>query len=103
LEVNKFGDSDLSEPPAAKSSSSEGSSRATSAIVSINVAIEGDSTLLPVVRNRQSVLDALSRLASDAQVGDCLLSAEILWVPEQPEEVLTTEDVYADYPNLIPF
>jgi len=71
-------------------------------VVSINLAIEGDSTVLPGIRYRQDVLDALSKIATDAQVGDCLLSAELLWAPEERWEVLTPNDVYADYPNLIP-
>lgn len=74
----------------------------TAAIVCINLAIEGDSTSLRSVRSRQDLLDALSKIASDSQVGECLLSAEILWAPEEPWEVLTSSDIYADYPNLIP-
>ena len=76
--------------------------QATVGVVSIHVAIEGDSTRLPRIRIRPDLLEALSKLASDAQVGDCLLSAEILWAPEERRELLSMDDVYADYPDLIP-
>jgi uncharacterized membrane protein len=71
-------------------------------VVSINIAIEGDTTKLSSIRGRKDLVSALSKLASDVQVEDCLLSAEILWAPDAPGEVLTVEDVYADYPDLFP-
>jgi uncharacterized membrane protein len=98
--VNKFGSEDRSESVISQEPSVD-SSCATSAIVSINIAIEGDSTKLPRIRNREDLVEALSKLASDAQVEECLLSAEILWSPNEPGEVLTTTDVYADYPDLV--
>ncbi|GKY99089.1 hypothetical protein MPSEU_000864500 [Mayamaea pseudoterrestris] len=98
--VNKFGNMDRSDDQSPGSANV--GPRATSAIVSINVAIEGDSTKLPRIRDRKDVLSALSKLASDAQVEECLLSAEILWAPDAPGEILTTNDVYADYPSLVP-
>jgi uncharacterized membrane protein len=70
--------------------------------VTINLAIEGDKTMLPSIRFRQDLLDSLSKIAADAQVEDCLLSAEILWSPEDRNEVLPPEDVIADYPELVP-
>ena len=57
---------------------------------------------MPRIRDRRDLLSALAKLASDAQVEECLLSAEVLWAPDAAGEVLTAEDVYTDYPNLIP-
>jgi uncharacterized membrane protein len=83
------------------------------ALVSLNVAIEGDSTALPAVRDRADVRRALETLAADAKVGDCLLSAEVLWAPEHDgggrgdeqegdRNELTLEGLAADYPELVP-
>lgn len=76
--------------------------KATAAIVCINISIEGDSTSLPAIRFRQDLLEALSKIAADAQIEDCLMSAEILWEPESRQEVLTADQIYASYPNLVP-
>lgn len=98
--VNKYGGIDRSDLQR-KRLNPDGP-KATSAVVSINIAIEGDSTKLPRIRDRRDVLDALAKLAADAQVEDCLLSAEILWSPDEPGEVLSANDIYADYPDLVP-
>lgn len=101
--VNKFGREDRSEA-AQSQSSNVNDPKATAAVVSINLAIEGDSTNFKNgIRYRQDLLDALSKIASDAQVDDCLLSAEVLWAPEERNELLTKNDIYADYPDLMPF
>jgi uncharacterized membrane protein len=97
--VNKFGKyEDRSEPSNKKPSKSE----PTVAIVTINYSIEGDSTKLPYIRYRKDVAEALNLIAKDSQVEDCLLSAEILWAPDNVAEVLKKDDLYVDYPNLIP-
>lgn len=99
LLVNKFGDKIESEKPSRSVVGEDGF--ATNAIVTINLAIEGDSTVLPGIRTRKDFLDSLSKIASDAQVGECLLAGEVLWAPTGRES-LTKDDLYADYPNLIP-
>ena len=71
-------------------------------MVTILVAIEGDSTLLPEIKSRASVIEALNRLAIDAQVDDCLLSGELSWAPELRSESLSMQDIYVDYPSLFP-
>ena len=75
---------------------------ATVAIVTINLSIEGDSTKVSKIRNMVELTSALSRIASDCQVDDCLLSGEVLWSPVSRTEKITWEDVYADYPSLVP-
>jgi uncharacterized membrane protein len=78
------------------------SHRSTKAVLTLNLAIEGDSTKFGKIKTRSQLRDALSRIGSDCQVEDCLLSAELLWTPEERSDFLTSEDVYADYPNLYP-
>eukprot|EP00980_Cylindrotheca_fusiformis_P012417 scaffold3046_cov105-Cylindrotheca_fusiformis.AAC.16 len=86
-------------------SKGDGISKATMAVVSLSLCIEGDSifnNIKRTIRNRKDLRKALSRISSDVQVEDCLLSAEILWTPEEPNEVLSERDVYAEYPDLYP-
>jgi len=78
---------------------------ATMAVVSLGLCIEGDSLSTSIskqVQNRKDLRKALSQIATDAQIEDCLLSAEILWTPEEETDFLSERDVYADYPDLYP-
>lgn len=74
----------------------------TKAVVSIIMAIEGESLASAKIRSRDDLIRTLSQVASDSQVDECLLSGEVLWSPELPGELITNEDLYADFPNLIP-
>ena len=76
------------------------SSKATMAVVTLLISIDGDSTKMPRINSVGDVEDALRRIASDSKVDDCLQGAEILWTPEDRAEVLSTRDVVADYPEL---
>jgi uncharacterized membrane protein len=96
--VNKFGDRDLSEGKTTKATDMQ----TTSAVVTIHLAIQGDSTKLSGFRLRADMINNLRRIASDAQVEDCLVAAEVDWSPSEPGETLSRDDVYADYPDLIP-
>jgi uncharacterized membrane protein len=73
---------------------------ATMAVVTLVLAIDGDSTKIPALNSITDVQDALERIATDATVSDCLQGAEILWTPDDPSETLTTRDIVADYPDL---
>jgi uncharacterized membrane protein len=74
---------------------------ATMAVITLVMAIQGDSTKIPKISNLKCVEEALRKISSDAKVGDCLVSAEILWTPEDRSETLTRQEVIADYPELI--
>ena len=75
-------------------------SQATVAVVTLLLAIDGDSTKVPAINSIQDVEDALRRIAADSKVDSCLQTAEILWTPEDRSETLTLRDVIADYPQL---
>ncbi|KAI2494597.1 Protein of unknown function (DUF1517) [Fragilaria crotonensis] len=77
-----------------------GDSKATMAVVTLVLAIDGDSTKIPRIGNIADVEDALRKIASDSKMDDCLQSVEILWTPEERIETLTLKDVIADYPTL---
>eukprot|EP00591_Stephanopyxis_turris_P012009 CAMPEP_0195518090 /NCGR_PEP_ID=MMETSP0794_2-20130614/12196_1 /TAXON_ID=515487 /ORGANISM="Stephanopyxis turris, Strain CCMP 815" /LENGTH=381 /DNA_ID=CAMNT_0040646997 /DNA_START=320 /DNA_END=1468 /DNA_ORIENTATION=+ len=76
-------------------------SKATIAVVTLILSIEGDSTKMPsTIKSTYDVEAALAQIAADSKVDDCLLSAEILWTPEERDEILSQREVFADYPNL---
>jgi uncharacterized membrane protein len=83
------------------SSNKRDNDNATMAVITLVMAIQGDSTKIPKISNLKSVEDALRKIASDAKVDDCLVSAEVLWTPEDRSETLTRQDIIADYPELI--
>jgi uncharacterized membrane protein len=71
------------------------------AVVTLVLAIDGDSTQIPTkINSIGDVEEALRKIASDAKVEDCLQSVEILWTPEERTETLSRRDVLADYPEL---
>lgn len=98
--INKYGGIDIGQ--ATTQSKETISDKATAAIVTISISIQGDRTKLPNIRTRKDVADALSRIAADAPVEDCLLSAEVLWAPEARSDRLTDEDIIAEHPSLYP-
>lgn len=74
--------------------------QATAAVVTIILSIDGDSTKLPTINSISDLEQALTRIASDAKVDDCLRSAEVLWTPEDSRDTLSERDVIVDYPEL---
>jgi uncharacterized membrane protein len=96
--ISKYGGVDYSST--SMKSASASNSKATMAVVTILIAIDGDSTKLPAINSLRDVENALQKIASDVKTDDCLLSAEILWSPEARSETLSKRDVVADYPEL---
>ncbi len=83
------------------SSDSEGfSPQATSAVVTIVISIDGDSTKLQQINNIGNLEEALTRIATDVKVDNCLRSAEVLWTPDDNRDFLSERDVIVDYPKL---
>jgi uncharacterized membrane protein len=102
--ISKFMGVDYGSPSSSLSSSRSGGSdddsKATMAVITLVIAISGDSTQLPTINSMRDVEDALRKIASDVKVDDCLQSAEILWTPTDRGETLTRREVAADYPDL---
>jgi uncharacterized membrane protein len=84
-----------------KASGSSVSSKSTMAVITLVLAIDGDSTNVPKINSMSDVRQALQCIATNAKVDDCLQSAEILWTPEDRSETLSLSDVMADYPELL--
>ena len=100
--TNKFGGVDYSNKRLPSSDIEDGlfSAQATSAVITLIVAIDGDSTKLPQINNISDLEMALTRLATDVKVDDCLRSAEVLWTPDEKTDYLSERDVVVDYPKL---
>mmetsp|Transcript_16925 Transcript_16925/g.40997 ORF Transcript_16925/g.40997 Transcript_16925/m.40997 type:complete len:470 (+) Transcript_16925:2094-3503(+) len=74
--------------------------KATMAVVTLLLAIDGDSTKGPKINSVEDLEKTLRKISADAKVDDCLQSAEILWTPTERWESLSPRDVVADYPEL---
>lgn len=99
--MNKFNGKDYSTSPNIPSTLPTLGSRATFAVITIVLAISGDTTILPKIRSVVDIETALNRIAVDAQVDDCVQSTELLWTPTDRNEVLSQKELFADYPDLI--
>lgn len=97
--VSKYGGVDYASENKNKASSLS-SDKATMAVITLVLAIDGDSTKVPSLNSMSDVEQALQRIASNTKVDDCLQSSEILWTPEDRSETLSLRDVVADYPEL---
>lgn len=99
--TNKFGGVDYAARSGdARLQSDTFSPQATSAVITLLISIDGDQTKLPQINNISDVERALTRLATDVKVDDCLRSAEVLWTPEDKNDVLSERDIIVDYPSL---
>jgi len=102
--VSRYGGVDYSDPSTARrKNNADYSAKATVAVVTIVMMIDGDSTSKQLSSKMNSIRDveeALSRIAADVKADSCLRGAEILWTPEERDETLTMKDVLADYSSL---
>lgn len=101
--INKYGGVDYSQN-IVNSRTLQGdlsySPKATAAVVTIIVAIDGDSTKLPIINSAADLDKALMKIATDVKVDNCLRSAEVLWTPEDIDDTLSQREVIVDYPEL---
>lgn len=103
--ISKYGGVDYVQQDIMKRPSLRGggdlySPKATAAVITLLVAIDGDSTKLPVINTQADLEQALIKIATDVKVGDCLRSAEVLWTPEDSDDILSEREVIVDYPEL---
>jgi uncharacterized membrane protein len=81
---------------------SDDGSTSTTAVIDLSICIEGDSTKISAIKSRNELRNALYKISADAQIDDCLLSAEVLWTPDDGTDSMSEQDVFADYPSLFP-
>mmetsp|Transcript_31578 Transcript_31578/g.46599 ORF Transcript_31578/g.46599 Transcript_31578/m.46599 type:complete len:260 (+) Transcript_31578:172-951(+) len=76
----------------------------TTAVISLVIEIQGDSTKFEGAGfSLSGTKEVLSSIASDVMVerGDCLNAVEVFWTPSERDEVLTKQDIILDFPELI--
>jgi len=99
--VSKYGGVDYSSPQGLlQGMGNNALPKATVAVITLVMAIDGDATKVPRINSISNVEEALRLIASNSKVDDCLQSVEILWTPEERTETLSIRDVIADYPEL---
>jgi uncharacterized membrane protein len=96
--VNKYGGVDYAGQD--RGANSLVLSKATMAVVTIIIAIDGDSTKVPAINSISDIETTLTQIASDVKIDGSLRSAEVLWTPEQRDDTLSERDVFVDYPKL---
>ncbi|MEM9804726.1 MAG: DUF1517 domain-containing protein [Cyanobacteria bacterium P01_D01_bin.56] len=66
-------------------------------VATLIVATQG-KLALPSVKSEQTVKDALNQIGAISS--DALMAVEVLWTPQASGEILTSDEVIAQYPNL---
>lgn len=98
--ISNYGGVDYSTfSPFGKNQPTEGT-KATMAVVTLLLNINGDNTKMNQINSMSDVEDVLQVIATDAKVEDCLQGVEILWTPEDGSETLTSRGIIVDYPEL---
>lgn len=102
--VSRFGGDNLAESRQAAEMRPELIGRPTQAVVTLVVALRGDTLKWCEQRvpKAATVTSILQQLAGDATTdgGENVMAAEVLWTPEEPWEVLDKSDVITDFPEL---
>lgn len=83
---------------------SEISSAPTQVVVSILVAIQGDSNAYKKdIKQVTDVAACLERLAAEALTdeGSAVMAVEVLWTPSEPGNTLSKKDLIMNYPELL--
>lgn len=56
---------------------------------------------LPEISNQATLREAIQELAAEVSVEDNLLGAELLWTPEDNNDVMEKDDMFLNFPELI--
>ena len=56
---------------------------------------------LPPITGTADLREAIASLAADVSVEDNLLAAEVLWTPEDPNDVMDRDDMFLNFPELV--
>uniref|UniRef100_A0A6T0A215 DUF1517 domain-containing protein n=1 Tax=Chrysotila carterae TaxID=13221 RepID=A0A6T0A215_CHRCT len=56
---------------------------------------------LPAISGTPTLRDAIAQLAADVSVEDNLIAAEVLWTPEEDDDVMDRDDMFLNFPELI--
>jgi len=56
---------------------------------------------LPAISGVSDLREAIAQLAADVSVEDNLLAAEVLWTPEDTNDVMDRDDMFLNFPELV--
>lgn len=56
---------------------------------------------LPAISGASELRAAVQQLASEVSVADNLIAAEVLWTPEDTNDVMDREDLFMNFPELV--
>ena len=56
---------------------------------------------LPDISGTADMREAIAQLAADVAVDGNLLGAEVLWTPEDPNDVMDRDDLFLNFPALV--
>jgi len=56
---------------------------------------------LPAINGASDLREAISQIAADVGVEDNLLAAELLWTPEDSNDVMDRDDMFLSFPELV--
>jgi len=70
-------------------------------LVATVVVLLRSGSSLPDVATAGDLRDAIQTLAADVSVEDNLLGAEVLWTPEDSNDVMDRDDMFLNFPELV--
>jgi len=70
-------------------------------MVATLVVLLKSGTELPPITGTADLREAIASLAADVSVEDNLLAAEVLWTPEDTNDVMDRDDMFLNFPELV--
>ena len=70
-------------------------------MVATLVVLLRDGKALPQISSSQDLRDAIQDLASEVAVEGNLMGAELLWTPEDANDVMDRDDLFLNFPELV--
>jgi len=70
-------------------------------LVATLVVLLRDGSELPAISGVGDLREAIAALAADVSVQDNLLAAEVLWTPEDTNDVMDRDDMFLNFPELV--
>jgi uncharacterized membrane protein len=70
-------------------------------MVATLVVLLRSGTPLPDISGSADLREAIQTLAAEVSVEDNLMGAELLWTPEDANDVMDREDMFLNFPELV--
>lgn len=70
-------------------------------MVATLVVLLRNGAALPEISGTTDLREAIQTLAAEVSVDDNLMGAELLWTPEDANDVMDREDMFLNFPELV--